>query len=463
MPRLQADRLARFAGIWLLFLFCTAVAAFAGGTDRRLHIDPLLDGTSEGIGTRWSVEQIQAHEAGRPMYRGSDAASFLSAGQRLIELHQFENDYVKFWPAAMGFLSAGVLVLSGGENYPLKMIVFNVFLWSICLFVSFLCLPITRRRSVDLVLWLSFFLLPAFRAWMFGLGSLMSEGPSHAIFVASVSLLVRAALDRSLKLWIAAAVTMGIAAHFRSVFETFGKNMFLIPLILGTGWVIIELFRGKGPRSLPILKCLFAGWLAFTLTLSPWRMYKQSKFGHSEWYFQTERYKFGPQWMTDAEVARLPFANTGCKIDPQLCAMIQASSAPLADQTYRDLMFMTFATHPGAWIKFRIRHAHAFWFGATEEVLGAHPGLIAEGTILLLTGLAGLFGLAWIVWRRRREEAVLQIAGAFAVFVALNMSIFLFFHMEWRYSQSARTFAYYLPLWVLAINRRLRDNSSPPR
>lgn len=463
MPRLQADRLARSAGIWLLFVFCTALAAFIHGTDRNIHLDPLLDGTAEGIGTRWSVEQMQAHEVGRPMYRGSDAASFLSAGQRLIELHHFENDYVKFWPAAMGFLSAGVLVLTGGESYPLKMIAFNVVLWASCLFISFLCLPLTRRRAVDAALWLSFFLLPAFRAWMFGLGSLMSEGPSHAIFVASVSMLVRAILDRSILLWIAAAVSMGIAAHFRSVFETFGKAMFLIPLIFGTAWVIIELWRRKSPHALPILKCLFAGWLAFTLTLLPWRLYKKERFGHSEWYYQTERYKYGPQWMTDAEVARLPFANTGCKIDPQLCAAIQANTLPLEDRTYRDLMFMTFFAHPGKWLSFRIKNGHAFWFGATKQDLPAHPALIVEGGILLLTGVGGLAGFAWVLWRRRSDEAVLQVACAFGVFLALNLSIFLFFHMEWRYSQSIRTFAYYLPLWVLAINRRRRDNSAPPR
>ena len=52
------------------------------------------------------------------IYGGSDIASILTQGQRLLETGEFDHDYVVFWPPGMGFVSASVLFLTGREISP---------------------------------------------------------------------------------------------------------------------------------------------------------------------------------------------------------------------------------------------------------------------------------------------------------------------------------------------------------
>lgn len=429
--------------VWCACLVACAIAAFHDGIHKPIRLEVRAH-PNTSMELDWPAKKVIDVFSGGPdrPYGGADLASYLIAGKHVLRAGRFDPRYVRFWPPGMPVTIAGVIAASGEDRYPFKMVLLSVILWSLALTTVILAGAPKERIALSTAAVLSFLLFPQLREWTFGFGSVVAESASHAFFVAAMALLFAAIKHERVASAIAAAALFGIAAYYRAAFELTGNVLFAALLIAA---VISK------KRSLRI--AALAAVLSFNAVLLPWRLYKHHWFQTMEWYSAGDDYVYGTFWFQPEQLSwYMRAGNPACHVDPVRCAEFHARAVPPSGAEYKEASFVALATHPREWIAFKLEHATWLWWDRDPRELFDDKAVLAEGSALLLLGLAGFAALAGRAIRKKNASTIGAFTAA-AIFIAVQGGMFLFLHFEWRYSQPLRTFCFFLPCWALWIER----------
>lgn len=455
---------SRKAAVALALLLLCAIAAFGGGFDRELRYLPghTSSPSAQTITMSWSAEQVEAKYAGKVRFRGADLASYLQAGDLLISERRFDYWYSKIWPPGMAVLASASLWM-GRDHYVRNLVCMAVVLWAGAFMVLFLTLDVSRTRAtvVAVAYLAALLLMPTLRHFLFGFGAVMSEAASCAFFIASMSVLFLAIARRSLLLFTAAGVLLGIATLIRAYFEYIGHGLLLVmPLLLGAAWLVARVRNARWANQQPWLRCLAGlalAFIAFQTTLVPWRMYSRSTYGHTSLLHLSSDYVYGRTWAPDSELRDyLRASNTPCVIEPELCAALQPIRPKLSGEAQRNLTAMTLLTRPFAFTRHKLENFNWLWIGRDwRTAFVEQPLLGLEAVLLLLVGLLTTL-LVTVRAYTTRDPNLLLLLLVTGAFVATNAAMFVILPFEWRYSLPLRLFAYLLPAWWWVVDRRLR-------
>ena len=419
----------RGAAIWVAFLGVSVLAALPSLLDSQIVYEPGAlpeESFTKALDAGWSADQLVTKYGG-PLgneYAGADLTSYLAAARRWIRGEGFSHMFVPLWPPGMVFWSAAILTLFGGGGYVRGMILGSALLWSLALFLVHRSARPTRSTRWWVFAFAGFFLLlPALRGFLFGFGSLMSEAPSHAFFVAGTALLVRGLLSNHRGSILGASGCIAAAALLRALFDYIALSWFVgLPLVLAAAWALHTLCLSTpgnlpeaiaslraGVRARPILLRLTANLLlAFVVyqgALLPWRVYKHVNFRQHGLVDFDPKYAWSWSWMTDDELPRFHRSgNAACHVDFRLCTLVREHRAELSGFHLQKLAVATFLNQPGRWWSFKAKHLDWFWFGREwSSAFFERPLIGIEGLLLFFLGLAALGVLAArLLWRGDR-------------------------------------------------------------
>lgn len=469
----RGRKAVELGAVAVFFFGATFLAALGAGTDRTVTFEPLVspDRTqSRPMELDWHANEVRQAFAGPPgnEYRGGDLASYLIAGERLLE-GEVDWPFLAYWPIGMALWVALVLGIAGPTAYPLKMVVGAAILWGWALVEVYRAArPAGRWRLILPPFIAGLWLLPALRTYNFGFGSTMSEAPSHALFVIAFAWLVRGGLDENPRRMALGGGMLGLACLFRSFFHFAALFMLLAaPLAWVTLFVLQQWWRAHTLRAAVrqlhprvsrssvarLIGGLLLAFLACEAALLPFRIYRNIEFGsHRLTEFETG-YIWKWAWKTDAEIPWYHHTgNTACRADPTLCQAVRSAPVPLSGEQIRNLALMTLVTHPACWLEEKAKNINWLWLGRSWSDVLNQPILLAEGLVQLLLGMGAL---AWLLWEaiRRRSLPSLYVAVLISAFVLLNVSLFTLIQFEWRYSQGLRILLYLLPVWAFAARK----------
>jgi hypothetical protein len=486
--RTPLSRALETSGVVAGFFAVALLAAFHAGFDKEVVLDPSgVPTDGKVIGAAWSVEQVLAHYGGttpETKYRKADLASYLAAGEYLLSDGSWEPDYLQLWTPGFPILIAAVIGTFGRDAYLMKMALVSVFAWTAALFAVFQLLQFGKNRWVRFAALSSLFLLPSFREWTFGFGSVMTESSSSAAFVVALALLARAIVERKVALFAASGLALGVATLLRSYYLFIANAMLGYTLaVLLVGWIAIRSWpdRKISPRALLAELLGLGPWktrprtvatryligfaiafAVFAAALEPWRIYKYSRTKTSALVAVPLKYNYFHSWQPQDQVPYFMKAgNAACSVDPALCKVVWDNRDSLSGQHFRNLVIMTIVAHPIAYAALKLRLFNWLWFGREwRYILFEEPWMALEGFAFL--GL-GAFGLARLARAYRRTRAVELAVWGIAVtgFIAINAAVFGAYTYEWRYSHGMRVCCFFLPFAVLALERAL--GSRAPR
>ncbi len=446
MVKFRGESVRAFLIVWVACFAACWLAAFWSGTDKRIWIDGARP-RAQFIDLDWPAEHVVQSYWGGPEqpYRGADLASYLLAGRHVLRTGKFDPGYVEFWPPALPFTIAGIIRFTGESEYPFKMVVAGVFLWSLALAALVLLIPASPNRVAAVALPLAFLLLPELREWTFGFGSLMTETSSHAVLMISIAACL-VAIHRQSLAWAALGATLfALAAYYRAAFEMQGEAVFAAMTVVAL--IAFAVKRSPATKRLALAALLAVG--VFNVALAPWRLYKKHYFGTTRWYSADDAYVFGFVWKKDDELRwYMRGANPACHVDPEQCEALFQRRGQLKGREVKQAAFSTLAHHPFGWFAFKVKNLHWLWFNRSWSSFTSEPLIFLEGLLLLVLGLLGFAALSRRAYRSRDPTSIGVLA--FLIFLAgINIAIFTFLHFEWRYSQTLRTLCFFLPLvWL---------------
>jgi hypothetical protein len=375
----------------------------------------------------------------------TDPYIYLVNGLLVAKNEAIQQHYLYFWPPGMAVTIAAVKRFFSLRAYPRKMIWLSVILWTMALSSVFLLFP-RPKPALRFFALSSIWLLPHFRDFIFGFGSILSESFSTAFFVIGCSFLWAAIRERRLRDFVFAGLAFGLAANYRMYF-LMSMRVVLACFLL---FAIIDAIRSRTLRPLagPTLAMMF-----FLATLLPWSMYKLDREETIDWSTAPPEYSYGRLWNPEAEkVWWAHTANAQCQADPQLCEVIWSNREKLTGEDYLRLAIMTTVSHPLSVARVKLAKLSYLWFGRSWRELIASPLAMLEGTLFIIAGVIGSFFLGRRAIRSR-DKADLIACGLIIVFLSYNVALFAFLHFEWRFSTALRCAAFLLP-WFATAQRR---------
>ncbi|MBK6689666.1 MAG: hypothetical protein IPG45_34695 [Deltaproteobacteria bacterium] len=324
----------------------------------------------------------------------------------------------------------------------------SVFLWALAL--AAICWSFYGRAQ-----WLAglytvglWWVAPHLATFNFGLGTLMSESVSTALFIFGLAVLARAAPSRrGLAL---SGVAFGAAALTRPYFEFVLLHPLLLIGAAGSVWSWYRNRKGAGGPRAPWAVALFTVALSAQAITVPWRVYRLAEFGSPSLtnFDQLTNWAF----VADEQLPTFHHSgNAACHADPDLCELVRANRADLRPSLVKKLALMTAVTRPLAWARFKWANLDWLWFGAPWGDLSRYSSLAMEGSILL--GLFVLVTFAAFVRVVQGGRATAPLEVIWIAFVGANFLGFFLFQFEWRYSHALRVAAYLMPLLFAAVPR----------
>jgi hypothetical protein len=438
-------------GLYTLFLFVCLISAFYFGTQHYLF----LPSEEARLAVPSFQDFLNLPASAIVKYFGfMDAASYIKAAV-FFSLHgYFEAWTSNAWPPGQALFIAAIFKLSGGFNYPLKMLWIAIISWSFAFTFVYHTLDNHQNIFVKILLTFAPLYFHFFHAWIFDYGLLLSENVSLPLFVIAFCLFVQWLKNHKIAYIVSAAVILSILAYFRGYFEILGR--FLVAVILI--YLIVRLIKGYFVTSekkilTPELLSILLSLLVFNLLLIPWRIYQFHHTGSFSWQGLTSSIWY------DFWLPQTPYAdsNIPCLIHPDWCQFlhtqdITAKTQLFSDEFYRTLTLATFMTHALSWYFIKIKFFNVFWFGDSNTPIPwtnllHRPIMLFEGILIFFSGIV-LFTLNSFLWMKKRlslqKKYLFQLIFLFLIF---NILLFTFFHYEPRYSLYLQVLLIYWPLW----------------
>lgn len=434
--------------------------ALARDPDRDVYLEPLVDAqTANGppVKPSWSADEFHAHMVGEGgPYRSGDHLAYLATAQRLARGERISADFAELWPPGVSLVAAGVLTLTGGARYGQSMAVATALLMGLAMGLLVLATGAEGRRAALLSAGLlSLWLWPGGGEFLFGMGSVLSEGVSHAFLLMGLAGVVGVLRSSHLGWAALAGVGLGGAALSRIFFVGLYPVLIVLPGLVLVALAIQAARRRAWPDprrgALRVALLLLMAGVTGHLIFQPWRNQKKHIYKHERLIQADAKYTWKWAFAADADIPWYhQSGNAACHADPELCRYVQTHWDELAAAEIPRLALRTLLHHPLRWLAFKIEHLNWLWMGRSwQDLLHAHVALFVEGLVQAALGLVGLVGLAWAALRRRRPEARWGLALATA-FVGLYAATFLILQYEWRYALGLRMFCYALPLVLWA-------------
>jgi len=384
----------------------------------------------------------------------SDPGSFMTGAMNIADKGWIspENNWItSFWPPGFLLVEAGLIKLIGLDT---PYFVYTIQLLACAAWAGVLSKlnNVLRTFVATPLAWLLPLLLFApsvARSFLLEPGRVIyGETFSIAFFFLGVLCALQAcAVTQPRKLAIAAGVSIGLAAYFRSQFELF---------VLGlTFWLLVawlwSLVRAKHRPAK-------SRWMGIALTvvisahvvMAPWRIYHQLTMGSPKWVY-TETLSFSTSVMSREHLLSQggEFIVEGgggltCRIDPTTCGRLE--EAP-------HLFVRTLLTHPLEWhaIKFGII---GNYFYASQQDMGraVTPATVWDTVTNIFFLIAIIVALlAGIVLARRRSMYAPVLNWTNATIVSAYYLIFMVHQYEVRYFYFGKLYATLIALIGLTL------------
>lgn len=384
----------------------------------------------------------------------SDPGSFMTGAMDIASngwISPEHNWITSFWPPGFLLIEAGLIKIMGldAPYFVLAIQLLACLAWATVLAHFNKMLRPLVKAPLAWVLPLLLFAPPVARSFLLEPGRVIyGETFSIAFFFLGILLALQACrADHPRKLAIAAGISIGIAAYFRSQFELF---------VLGlTFWLLVAwLWRLIRARHRPQT----GRWMGIALTLiisahvvmAPWRIYHQVTMGSPKWVY-TETLSFTTSVMSREQLLSQggEFIVEGgggltCRIDPTTCGRIGESPR---------LFIRTLLKHPLEWhaIKFGIIGKY---FYASQQDLGraGTPPTTLDTVTNVMFLLAIIVALAMgIVLARRRSIYAPILNWTNATVVSAYYLIFMVHQYEVRYFYFGKIYATLVALTGLVL------------
>lgn len=384
----------------------------------------------------------------------SDPGSFMTGSMNIAEkgwISPENNWIISFWPPGFLLVEAGLIKLIGPDT-PYFVFVIQLLacaVWAVVLtkLSTLLRTLVTAPLAwaLPLLLW-----IPSMaRSFLLEPGRVIyGETFSIAFFFLGVLCALQACTAaKPRKLAIAAGISIGVAAYFRSQFELF---------VLGlTFWLLVawvwSLIRAKRQRiSRPWMGIALTVVLAAHVVMAPWRIYHQVTMGSPKWVY-TETLSFSTSVMSREELLSKggEFIVEGgggltCRIDPTTCGRI--AEAP-------KLFLRTLLTHPLEWHAIKFGIIGKYFFASQQDIFRVKAPATAWDTttnvFFLLAILVAL--LSGLLLARRQSLYAPIINWTNIAIVSAHYLIFMVHQYEIRYFYFGKLYASLIALLGLVL------------
>lgn len=374
----------------------------------------------------------------------SDPGSFMKGAMNIAEQGWIspENNWItSFWPPGFILIEAGLIKVMGLDN-P-----YFVFVLQILACIAWACVLSSLNRTLRAfvstpVAWLLPLLLfvpPMARSFLLEPGRvILGETFSIAFFFLGISWMVRAlAAAEPRKLAIAAGLSIGLAAYFRSQFELFvlGLTFWLLVAWL---WSLVR--RQEAPQQKRWMGIALAMVISAHVFMAPWRIYHQFNMGSPKWVY-TEQLSFSTSVMTRDYLLSQGGAfivdgggGLTCRIDSTTCGRTEEAA---------QLFLRTLLTHPVEWHTIKFGMIGNYFYASQQDLQRAEtvPTLVDFATnIYFLIAIIGAILLGIMLARRRSIYAPL-INWTNATIVSAYYLIFMVHQYEVRYFYFGKLYA----------------------
>lgn len=441
--------------------------ALVRDVDRDIFLEPLVNArtaSTPAVKLTWDVDEFRAHTEGRQgPYRSGDHLAYLTAARQLLEKRSVSTDFTALWLPGVSVVAAAVIAVTGGADYGLSMVVATGLLMGLAMGLVVLATGVRGRNAIILGAGLvSLWLWPAGGDFLFGMGSLLSEGVSHSLLLMSVAGVIGVLRTGRLGWAVLSGGALGATALVRVFFAwVYPATFVAVPAValLGIAVVSVRARTLPDPRrgALRVALLLLAAGITAHLVVQPWRNYKKHVLKQPGLVAMDTKYVWKWAFASDDQLPwYLKSGNAACHADPVLCREVQERWQTISGDEVQALALRTFLHHPFAWMAYKVRLLNWFWMGRSwSSLFGDAKVLLLEGLVQALLGLLGLCAVVYAcLWRGVREAR-----WALALLVALGgiyVGVFSLFQYEWRYGLGLRMLCYYLPflVWALRGHRR---------
>ncbi len=379
----------------------------------------------------------------------ADPGSFITGAMNIADkgwISPENNWIISFWPPGFLLVEAGLIKLVGLDTpyfvYLIQLLACGA--WAIVLAKFNRVLRGFVSAPLAWLVPLLFFVPPVARSFLLEPGRVIyGETFSIAFFFLGVLYALQAAAaERPRKLAIAAGLSIGLAAYFRSQFELFvlGLTFWLLVAWL---WSLVRRNRGPethNPETRRWMGIALVMILSAHVLMAPWRIYHQVTMGSPKWVY-TEQLSFETSVMTREHLLSQGGAfivegggGLTCRIDESTCGRTKEAAK---------LFVHTLLTHPLQWhaIKFGIIGKY---FYASQKDLGqagtAPTAVDYAANIYFLIAIIGALLLGIALARRRSVHAPI-INWLNATIVSAYYLIFMVHQYEVRYFYFGKLYA----------------------
>ncbi len=384
----------------------------------------------------------------------SDPGSFMTGAMDIAKNGWIspENNWItSFWPPGFLLIEAGLIKLMGldAPYFVLVLQLLACAAWAAVLGQFHKVLRALVNAPLAAALPLLLFAPPIARAFLLEPGRVIyGETFSIAFFFLGVLFALQAcAAARPRKLAIAAGVSIGIAAYFRSQFELFVLGLTFWLLVAWLWSIVRAKHRPAKGRWMGIALTLV---ISAHVVMAPWRIYHQVTMGSPKWVY-TETLSFSTSVMSREHLLSQggEFIVEGgggltCRIDPTTCGRI--GEAP-------QLFVHTLLTHPLEWHAIKFGIIGKYFYASQQDLGRAVTPATALDTVTNILFLIAIIVALWmgIALARRRSIYAPILNWTNATIVSAYYLIFMVHQYEVRYFYFGKLYATLIALIGLIL------------
>lgn len=385
-----------------------------------------------------------------------DPSSYLVYAEEILKPGSLDTWHPSCFPPGMAVMNIIFYSLGFDARWMYWSQTLSILLWAIAFYVIFLTLRRAFRPGIAFLIVNSIWLLPDFRDWTMGIGTLYSESKTHPFFLMMFASFLYSARTRHLSAYALTGVLMAICIYLRVYFEKMAL-FFFFALIASE---LVALCREKKFHWKAFMPAIVFIAVVGSL-LYPWmkrnsRAQRVAAFGMAPAQMHITIHHL---WLKNEEVPAVlgRGENSACRTDPALCESLHLQHPDvIPDGVGKRAAILTFLKSPLTWYGHRTSQFNEFWVGipwskwgptTRWKLLEGLLGYVLSISVILLSALG-------LLSRERRVREISWLALTFFVFNVVALT-FAGLGIEGRHAAPIRLFAFFGFWWLIAIRKEI--------